>query len=507
MAESTDFKSHFIQIASHQLRTPLTGITWSLESLLSGENGEVSAKQKAIIHDAWQSNKYVNSVLDDMLLLSEFEEIGIQLRFERINFSELIQQSLTEINVLAKASNIVLKCQSCLEQHTTFGDRLYIRKVIDSFLDNAIRYGKPRGRVTISSERTNNHFVIKCKDNGIGIPVAEQPHIFEKFFRASNAIRAQSQGSGLDLCLSKLIIEAHGGTMSFKSVPGKGSTFSFTLPFFKTAPRGVSRKKVVMPIASTLDQKHSYPEHEFIAIVVHELKAPLNIIRWSAELLRDHDDQPLTKYQITILDQIQRANQRLTILVNDLLQFSQIQQGSLLVEPVRTPLTLIVNDRHAAFNIAAEEKKITLKLKAPTHSAFVMADQNRLGQVLTNIVSNAIKYTPEKGSVAISLKEVSARQLQSLAKKFTSGAIVHYDNKKGYWVIAVRDSGVGISAAEQKRLFSKFFRSRSALRSETEGTGLGLYITKTLIDKQAGDIWFSSVLGKGSTFFISIPKA
>jgi len=136
-----------------------------------------------------------------------------------------------------------------------------------------------------------------------------------------------------------------------------------------------------------------------------------------------------------------------------------------------------------------------------------MADPNRVAQVVTNLVSNAIKYTPEQGKVFLSLKKYTGPALKKIDKSLSTADITHTENKKGYLVLAVKDTGIGISEEDQKKLFTRFFRSKKVLKTEAEGTGLGLYITKSIINLHGGDIWFTSQLGKGSVFYFSLPLA
>ena len=137
----------------------------------------------------------------------------------------------------------------------------------------------------------------------------------------------------------------------------------------------------------------------------------------------------------------------------------------------------------------------------------VSADPSRVSQVVTNLISNAIKYTKENCTVTVALTKAIAKKLEALNDENVTINIGNSDNKKGYLVFSVKDTGIGISAKDQKKLFTRFFRSEKVLASETEGTGLGLYITKSIVNLHKGDIWFTSKLGQGSTFYFSLPMA
>ena len=168
----------------------------------------------------------------------------------------------------------------------------------------------------------------------------------------------------------------------------------------------------------------------------------------------------------------------------------------------------IINDVIDGFRAEAERKKILIQWqKSKKTLAKVLADPARVAQVVTNLVSNAIKYTPTNGKIVIAIEPKSGWELKNIGQKLTTANIIYTGNKKGYLALAVKDTGIGISPEDQQKLFTRFFRSKRVLKSEAEGTGLGLYITKSIVNLHRGDIWFTSQLGKGSTFYLTLPIA
>jgi len=183
----------------------------------------------------------------------------------------------------------------------------------------------------------------------------------------------------------------------------------------------------------------------------------------------------------------------MSTLVSDLNDNSKIEAGRLRLDYKAVDLSEVVDEVTRSTNRQVEEKKQEIELQVPDSLPKVWADQTRVSQVLTNLVSNAHKYTPEGGTIIVGA-EVSANQWDPEG----AAQVAH---------IWVKDNGIGISDEDQKKIFSKFFRSDDSKAREAPGTGLGLNITKSLAEMQGGKIWFESEFRKGTTFHFTIPVA
>jgi len=505
-----DVQGDFITIASHQLRTPIAGIRWSLDTLLNDQVGKLTDKQREIIAGAYQNNKFLAKAVNDLLKVSRLEENKLLLLPEKIDLEELVLEVTKKMQVFAQAFNCQLIITAQKDLPPIYFDPLQLKPIIEGLLDNAVRFTQPnnhQSKVEIVLKSAANFVHCSIVDSGIGIPSDQQDLVFTRFFRARNSIKAQTEGLGLDLYITKKIIELSGGKIDFSSVEGQGTTFNLYFPTSSPSNSQVESKTTETP-ASAKAANQLQKEREFVNITVHELKAPLGMAKWSLELLKGGKVGGLNTDQLELVNQVYRGNERLLILVRDLLDLAKLQEGRFDVEPKAVDLKSVVDDSVTAFRSQAEKKKIILQLPTlkgtwPT----VTGDPNRIAQVLTNLLSNAIKYTPEGGSVRIMAEQVSGSQLKKIGQTTATAEIKNFDNKNGYLIFSVSDSGIGISEADQKKLFSRFFRSKNVLQSKTEGTGLGLYITKTIVNLHHGDIWFTSQVGKGSTFYFSLPIA
>ncbi|WP_244224379.1 PAS domain-containing sensor histidine kinase [Corallococcus sicarius] len=218
---------------------------------------------------------------------------------------------------------------------------------------------------------------------------------------------------------------------------------------------------------------------DFLSIASHELKTPLTPLRLSLQLLR----HVLESRQPGTLGQVDRALgqvRRLSSLVNDLLDASCVGMCRLQLQRAPVSLRELALEVSSDFHAVSERHPITVE--APDEELFILGDSGRLSQVLTNLVENALKYSPQGGAVRMSLAR--------------SGAAA---------VLSVTDSGIGIPKEEQEHLFERFFRARNAPVSGFGGLGLGLYICRDIVERHGGHIWVESEQGRGSTFHVSLP--
>jgi signal transduction histidine kinase len=197
--------------------------------------------------------------------------------------------------------------------------------------------------------------------------------------------------------------------------------------------------------------------------------------------------------QANFLSTIRSNIERMNTLISDLNDVSKIEAGRLRLDFKALPLSAAVDDIVRSTRRQVEEKGQQLNIKLPTELPNVWADRTRLAQVLVNLVSNANKYTPQGGQI-----EVAAEACHNQWDLSGSPDVVH---------IWVKDTGIGISLEDQKKIFQKFFRSEDPKTREVPGTGLGLNITKSLVEMQGGKIWFESEYRQGTIFHFTVPIA
>lgn len=226
---------------------------------------------------------------------------------------------------------------------------------------------------------------------------------------------------------------------------------------------------------------------EFVSIVSHELRAPMTSLKGYTDMLRNGKLGSLSTQQQEFVDAIRRNTQRMELLVSDLTDISRIETGQLSISPRAITFSEALDEAVETVRDLSEAKQQTLTLDMWNGLPSAHADKARLIQALINLLSNAIKYTPYGGSIAVRVWLSS--------------------DEPDFIRCAITDSGVGISPQDQVQLFTKFFRAADPQVREQPGTGLGLAITKNLVEMHGGRIWVESALGKGSTFYFTVPIA
>lgn len=221
---------------------------------------------------------------------------------------------------------------------------------------------------------------------------------------------------------------------------------------------------------------------EFVSLASHQLRTPLTAINWYTEMLANGDAGKMNAQQKEFAESVHKSSIRMVDLVNALLNVSRIDLGTFSINPEPVDVKRLVRDVADELKPQIDTKHQTLKLDLPKSDITLMADEKLLRMVFQNLLANATKYTPEKGLLSLTLKVV--------------GDQLTFD---------VKDSGIGIPKNQQSKIFTKLFRAKNAEESEAEGTGLGLYIVKSVIENAGGDISFESEENKGTTFHVSMP--
>ena len=222
-------KSEFISIASHQLRTPMTAAKWNLE-IFNEDPPEMNDDQLNAIKSIEEGILRSVNFIEDLLQASRLDKQNkMNLQILPLDLGTMFNEIIAELKHLLTEKNITLQIEMPVAISIN-GDKNRLREAFENLLNNAIRYSRPNGVVTLSVTRSNEEVVIEISDQGIGIPTEEQTKLFKKFYRASNAQKVVTYGTGIGLYVVKEIIQAHKGTISFTSVENRGTTFIVRLP-------------------------------------------------------------------------------------------------------------------------------------------------------------------------------------------------------------------------------------------------------------------------------------
>lgn len=227
-----------------------------------------------------------------------------------------------------------------------------------------------------------------------------------------------------------------------------------------------------------LDQMKS----NFVSNVSHELRTPLTAIKGSVDNMLDGITGPLNEKQVRYLTRVKSHADRLTRLINNILDLSRIEAGKIDLKPAYLSLVPLAQEVAESIRPVALEKLISLEVASPDGGATAWADRDKVTQVLMNLVGNAVKFTPPHGKVSVAIQRNGDQWVQ----------------------VSVTDSGPGIAAEEAGKIFDRFYQIAQV--GKTKGTGLGLAISKVLVEMHGGKIWVESTIGGGSTFSFTLPR-
>lgn len=231
LAEANRLKTEFVNIVSHQLRSPLSNLKWALEILISGRFGKIEGKPAEYLQILSDNTKRMGELVSSLLVVSRIEQGRLPLHKAEFSLIDLAKEAIIEFKPIASASNIEIILETPKPNlPQVFGDPSQLKLVVENFIDNAVRYTKDAGKIKVIVTNKKENLFLAVEDGGVGIPHEDQRHIFQKFFRSSNVLKYQTQGSGLGLYIAKSIVEKSGGKIGFKSEQDKGSTFWFSIP-------------------------------------------------------------------------------------------------------------------------------------------------------------------------------------------------------------------------------------------------------------------------------------
>ena len=224
---------------------------------------------------------------------------------------------------------------------------------------------------------------------------------------------------------------------------------------------------------------------EFVSLAAHQLRTPLSAIKWSFDILLSEVNKNFTEQQVKMLEIGYQSNERMIALINELLDVTRIEEGKYLQNPSPQDLKPLIEEMINSKQDDAKRRGVSLNLAILSENIpLAMVDKEKFKLSIENLVDNALHYTPQNGTISVSMD---------------------FKPEKSEFEIKVKDSGIGIPVSQQSRVFQRFFRATNAVKVHTTGTGLGLYICKNIIEAHGGKIWFESQEGTGTTFFVTIP--
>ncbi|HEY6286534.1 MAG TPA: HAMP domain-containing sensor histidine kinase [Ktedonobacteraceae bacterium] len=240
-------KAHFISMITHELRSPLNTINGYLDLALEGIAGELNPQQREFVQRARAGSEHLYALIEDLLLISRADAGQLRLNRDFIRLPEIIANAIEELELIAMDNKITIRVEIANDFPQMYVDAIRLQHVLRNLIDNALRFTPPGGSIAISAHVNNNpaetanaesvetngdtqEVVVHIRDTGYGIAPEYQKQIFERFYQIPIAHSERSGGQGLGLAIVKMIVELHGGRVLVDSMPGAGSTFTFTFP-------------------------------------------------------------------------------------------------------------------------------------------------------------------------------------------------------------------------------------------------------------------------------------
>jgi|GEM_PF-6585949 len=529
-------KTEFISIASHELRTPLTAVRGYLSMILDEHltGTELDGESLDQLRRVYNMTRELIAMVNDLLTLSRLESGKTKIEPQQIDLLEIVKARVEKHQNDAKYRNVTLKLENKRGLPNAWADPDGTAVIIDNFLSNAITYNRKQGgkvAIRIKSHIPEGMMSVEIRDTGIGMSKEQMAHLFEKFYRVASKETEGISGTGLGLNISQTYIRNMNGSISVKSHAGRGTIITVLLPLFtpdrlreateRTASENAGTYQEItqaLPIGlMLLSAKRSGEAYQpadlslleavghqaiiaiqraklyegdqmktqFVSIASHELLTPIAAIEGYLNAIIEKNKTVMAPKTGEFLGNVNSAIHRLSTLVRDLLSVSRLESGRISITPQAFDIGRSIQETAAQLEFVAKEKGITLKVeKLPAHLPQAYADPERTTQVLMNLVGNAIKYNRPNGTVTVEVDPT------------------HHE---GSLKISIKDSGIGMSKEQMSHLFEKFYRVASQETVGIVGTGLGLYITKSIVERMKGHITVKSVPNKGTTFSFMLP--
>jgi signal transduction histidine kinase len=215
---------------SHELRTPLNAIIGFSAVLAEGLHGSLTAKQRRHIGHIHSSGQHLLAVINDILDLSKVEAGKLALTLQAVHVGEVVQDSLTLVEGEAAVKGLRLASAVPTDLPPALADPVRLKQILSNLLSNAVKFTPEAGAVTVGARADEEGLAVWVQDTGVGIAPEDQERVFREFEQVDNSLGRQHQGDGLGLALTRRLVELHGGRIRVESAPGRGSTFTFTLP-------------------------------------------------------------------------------------------------------------------------------------------------------------------------------------------------------------------------------------------------------------------------------------
>lgn len=500
-------KLQFVDLAAHELRTPLAAMMGFAELLLTDFERAPDDEQTTYLEAIRRGGERLSKIIQDLLQFAELSHGHIQPRVAcEVNLSDVFNELLAELRPYAAVRNVTL---SVREANASLAvDVSSLHSALFQLVMNGIKFNVPDGNVILSARAENDQVLITVRDTGTGVPQADLDAIFTPFFQLEDTHTRSSSGLGLGLSIASRVVRQLGGNLSVESALGAGTTFSLRLPLRPTAPDADLRAQLDKTTQQALVYAHDMQilyrklqqtnrelastnaqleqanklKTDFLSVISHEMRSPFVAIDLALQTFPRYGTDNLLPEQSELLEQLKQSTQNARQMVDRLVAYAGLlsKQGRLNLELLN--VGDLINETISTIRPLSRKRQQSLTTEVTEALASVMADRERVSEAIWHLVHNAIKFTPERGQITVRAF-VDAERL----------------------VIEVQDTGIGIPQEQQGRLWQAFGQLSDALKRGVEGLGLGLAFVHYVAVAHHGDVILRSAPGEGSTIGFWLP--
>jgi PAS domain S-box-containing protein len=507
-------KAEFINIAAHELRTPLAFIGGFSELLLENLAPKLDQSNLDLLRSVISAAQRLQSAIDELLQFAELNHGDAHTGgISEFLLSDLIQDVASDLQPRADEKLVSLQVTIPDPKIRMVADPALLRSALRQLVLNGINFNTALGSVRIGASQTDDQVTIRVVDSGIGIPQADLKMVLQPFFQVEDHNVRRVGGLGLGLSIARSATEQLGGVLSVESALNQGTTFTLHLPVrqpsidaelqglqarleasrrqsmayahdIKLLYQGLKEANKELQEANLQLEEADKLKTSFLGVVSHELRSPFVSIDLALQTFPRYGLGHLNAEQHELWEQLTRSFEGARRMIDGLVAYAGLlsKQGRLNLEPVN--IAQQIDEIAFALGPMAESRGLDLKTQVPVDLTLPAGDRDRIGEALWHLVHNAIKFTTAGGQV-----------------------VVRAWQEHGRLIVEVQDTGVGIPAEQQAKIWESFAQLSDPLRRGVDGLGLGLALVRYVAAAHGGDVALRSEPGVGSVFSFWLPVA
>jgi PAS domain S-box-containing protein len=507
-------KVEFINIAAHELRTPL-GAVLGYSELLRDSNAEtdnLNADQKEYLDAILRGGQRLNNIVMELVQFADLTQGDIRPHeIGEFALAELINSTADELRQAATDKRIALKIDADPLIRMK-ADSAWLRSALYQLILNAINFTLPGGEIRIKAEEEQNQVILQVSDNGIGIPKPDLETIFRPFFQVEGHDTRRVGGLGLGLSIARRAVTQLGGTISVDSTLNVGTTFTLELPTQQHSSSAAQLSAIQAELDSSQQQVLVYARDmqrlyrqlqetnrslqtintqldeanklkaNFLSVISHELRSPFASIELALQTFNRYGVEDLRPEQRELLDQLAQNLKDGRRMIDSLVTYASLlsKQGRLNLQAVE--IDQVIDETTAALRPLADRRRQSLVVQVSRGLTLPSGDRERIGEAVWHLLHNAIKFSNAEGQIVIRAR--------------TEGE---------YLAIEVKDTGVGIPLDKQAQVWESFAQLSDSVKRGVEGLGLGLSLVRYVALAHGGNVVLHSEPGVGSVIGFWLP--